>query len=86
EAGRLSFKGVSQRMPVYAVVGNEVLKEADAFRKLKDGHARILDVLSEGRVPDEDMLAICTAYARELDPRLVAFYERLPERAEDFRG
>lgn len=86
EAGALSFKGVSLRLPVFAVIGQPELANGEAFKALRRAHLSIVDDLANRRTPDPAVLATCKERALHINPRLVSFYDRLPQRAEDFRA
>ena len=82
-AGSLALKGKTQRVELFAMVGDAALAQSAGFLALADAHARLIAALS----PDEDcapQLAVCTALASELDPGLAHFYQLLPHRAADF--
>ena len=85
DAGRLSFKGVSQRLPIYLVVGEQALKDDPAFKALREAHLSLIDDLENMRSPDPETLKACKERALNITPRLEAFYDRLPQRAEDFK-
>lgn len=84
EAGTLSFKGVSQRLPVFAVVGSQVLSGDPAFKDLRQKHSRLIDDLSNETDPDPVLFKTCRELAVEINPRLGPFYDRLLQRPEDF--
>lgn len=84
EAGRLSFKGVSQRLPVYAVVGDPALGQDPTFTALREAHLRLVDDLEAMRTPDPSLVQFCKEKALKITPQLAAFYDRMPQRAEDF--
>lgn len=85
EAGALAFKGVSERLPIYAVVGEPELSEDPNFKALREAHLRMINDLENQRSLDPELLETCRQYAVEINPRLGTFYDYLPQRAEDFR-
>ena len=75
---------MSEREPIYLVVGDEAMAERADFLALRDTHRQLLDVLKAGG-DGTDLLAAC-AQAAGFDARLVEFYAAVPGRREDFAG
>lgn len=86
EAGGLAFKGVSERLPIYAVIGEPELREGPDFKTLREAHLKIIADLESQRIPDPELLDTCRKYAAKLNPKLETFYDYLPQRGEDFRA
>lgn len=84
-AGHVAMAGLSNQMPIWAVVGDEVMEKSSAFSELSAAHAALLDDLALKRQDRlSDMIGKCTELAREIEPRLVAFYTAIPNRQTDF--
>lgn len=86
EAGRLSFKGVSQRQKTYALVGDEMLCRTSEFQELSALHVSIIDAVTNTDTAPIHSIEQCKTLARSLDVDLADFYARLMQRASDFRG
>lgn len=84
DAGFLTLKGVSERTPVYALVGDERMAATSAFKALKTAHDRLIQSLSTtGAAAETDLLRLAKAGDAVL-PGLGAYLARLPERSEDY--
>jgi adenylate cyclase len=84
-AGHVAMAGLSNQMPIWAVVGDETMEQSTAFAELSAAHAVLLDDLAFKRQDRlSDMVEKCTGLAREIEPRLVAFYATIPNRQADF--
>jgi adenylate cyclase len=84
-AGHVAMAGLSNQMPIWAVVGDEAMEQSTAFAELSAAHAILLDDLAFKRQDRlSDMVEKCTGLAREIEPRLVAFYTAIPNRQTDF--
>jgi adenylate cyclase len=83
-AGSLGLKGVSQRAATSILVGDEGVAGTQAFRDLSAAHDRLLGTLAEGR-DDPALRARCAEMGEALCPGLAAFYDRIPQRMDDFR-
>lgn len=84
-AGHVAMAGLSNQMPIWAVVGDEAMEQSTAFAELSAAHAVLLDDLAFKRQDRlSDMVEKCTGLAREIEPRLVAFYTAIPNRQTDF--
>lgn len=86
ETGNLTFKGVSQKIPIYAVVGDQALKDTPDFKALREAHLSAIDDMTNMGSVDPNLLETCKERALKIDPRLGDFYDRLPQRAEDFQA
>ena len=84
EGGTIALKGMSEREPIYLLLGAEAMAARPDFLALKLLHRQLLDALREGRDPNE-ALARCRTTAASVDPRLADFYAAVPSRLEDFR-
>lgn len=84
-AGHVAMAGLSNQMPIWAVVGDENMERSGAFAELSAAHAELLGDLAVKRQDRlTDMVAKCTELARAIEPRLVAFYAAIPGRQSDF--
>lgn len=88
DAGRLELKGVSTRMPVQIILGDEEFAESQEFRELRDAYSSLLSAL---RDPAKDMAAakeVCRSitelFPDELRRPLQAYLDRLSARHADF--
>ncbi len=83
EAGALALKGKADRVGIYLVVGDDTLAKSGAFSLLRATHNEVLDGLRHGR-DIRAGIAECLALARQVEPGLESFYEKLPTRRADF--
>lgn len=82
-AGAVALKGLSEREPIFLLVGDEALAASDDFAALHQRHTALLHALAAG-ADLAPLLAACLQAAEKLDPRLGTFYARLESRREDF--
>ena len=83
--GHVQMAGLSNQMPIWAVVGDEAMAQSAGFVELSALHAALLDDISFKRQDRlSDRIAKCTALASEIEPRLLAFYAAMPGRQSDF--
>jgi adenylate cyclase len=85
-AGSLVLKGVSQREPIYLLVGNADLARSAPFAALAPKHEALLACWQGTGDGAGAALAHCRALAEAVDPRLLDFYDACPGRAGDFAG
>ncbi|WP_245815227.1 CHASE2 domain-containing protein [Shimia gijangensis] len=86
EAGTVQLKGKSSAETIFLVVGNEEVGQSPAFLELKQSHSELLELL-QNRAPNRDVdlaVKICQRRAIGIDPGLMAFYDRVLARSEDF--
>jgi adenylate cyclase len=84
-AGHVAMAGLSNQMPIWAVVGDEKMEQSTGFAELSAAHAVLLDDLALKRQDRlSEMVEKCTELARKIEPRLVAFYAAIPNRQSDF--
>lgn len=84
-AGHVAMAGLSNQMPIWAVVGDEAMAQSQAFAELSAQHVALLDDLA--RQQDDrlsDNVAKCMTLAQQIEPRLTAFYVAIPGRKTDF--
>ena len=84
-AGAVALKGMSEREPIYLLVGDDTMSRSQAFRALVTAHDNLLADLSAGLDPTLS-LDVCRRAALEVDSRLGAFYAASLGRVEDFRS
>ncbi len=81
EAGEIPLKGKSKPIKLFALLGDEGLKNSSEFRELESAHIRLLDAIGKEDVPTarEALEA-----ARLLAPTLMDFYARFEDMLADF--
>jgi adenylate cyclase len=84
-AGSLSLKGVSKKNSIFALVGDASVSRSAAFQTLKEKHSVLVSSLQAGQKPDQEVIDTCRELAQNIDVRLLAFYDRVIQRGEDFR-
>ena len=88
EAGRLSLKGVSARMPVQIILGDTSFAASKDFHDLSTAYDALVSSLSDASASLEEPLADCLRIVERLDPMLsrplTSYLQRLPSRREDF--
>ncbi len=84
-AGAVALKGMSEREPIYLLVGDDTMARSPAFGALVDAHNELVADLSVGVDPTLS-LDICRRAALQVDSRLGAFYAASLGRVEDFRA
>jgi adenylate cyclase len=84
-AGAVELKGMSEREPIYLLVGDDIMARSPAFGALVDAHSTLLADLSAGVDPTLS-LDVCRRAALHVDSRLGAFYAASLGRVEDFRS
>lgn len=85
-AGMVSLKGKSERVPMVLLVGGPEMKMSPQFAEFGHRYRLVIEALRDGRRQDaNDALADCRGLAPSLDPRLLRYLDKVPERAEDFR-
>ena len=86
DAGMVPLKGKSQLAPIYIVVGDQEMAQSEAFARLHALHTSLIPMLrdkSNGELV-ASVMAECTKIAAEIEPGLVAFYDAILSRREDF--
>lgn len=82
-AGSVALKGMSDREPIFILVGDETIAGTPAFAALAAAHDRLLTDLASGS--DHAMaLDACLRAALDVDGRLAGFYSACLERQGDF--
>ena len=83
-AGKLTLKGISERMPLNILVGDGGVAKSRTFLDLRKCHERLLDTLHAGD-DHNAVLAECVLLSKSLDEGLEGFYAKIESRLEDFR-
>jgi adenylate cyclase len=82
-AGSVELKGMSEREPIYILVGDETVARSPMFAVLSETHQRFLADLAAGA--DHALsLDACRRAALDVDSRLGTFYGASVERTDDF--
>ena len=73
-------------MPDLLLIGDAEMKASPQFTGFTERYRLLIEALRDGRgaVADEAM-ADCRSLAAALDPRLMRFLDRIPDRMDDFR-
>ncbi len=82
-AGWLELKGMQDREPVFALVGDEATRTSPAFIELEQAHVTYIAALGAGEA-DPNLAAACGRLVAAVDPGLARFYESIPPRQSDF--
>ena len=77
------LKGISERLPLHAFVGDETVAASPEFLKLLETHERLLDVLKTGG-DHKALLAECIELGRPLEISLERFFSKIETRLDDF--
>ena len=86
QAGHLNLKGKVDRATTFILVGDATLKESADFQALAVCHTRLIEGIEKtGQLSVHDQsFNECSTLAERVQPNLPAFYQRLPERLDDF--
>jgi adenylate cyclase len=86
EAGRVRLKGKAEPVALMLLIGDAEVKSSPQFTGFTERYRLLIEALRDGRgaVADEAM-ADCRSLAAALDPRLMRFLDRIPDRMDDFR-
>ena len=84
EAGHVRLKGKAEPVALKALVGGPDVKASPGFAEFQERYHLLIAALRDGREVGETM-ADCRSLAAALDPKLLRFLDRIPERREDFR-
>ena len=84
EAGYLGLKGKSMRIQTHILIGGKTVKDSKAFQELEQLHHRLIRDFAKNGQLDQARLDACLALALTVEPGLVTFYKKLPERGNDF--
>ncbi len=86
EAGRVALKGKAEPVALKILIGGAEVKASDAFAEFDARFGKMITALAEG---DRDLgdraMADCRGLAVVLDPKLLRFLDRVPQRIGDFQ-
>jgi adenylate cyclase len=85
-AGRLSLKGVTERIGAHVLVGGPRVAASAAFKALRAAHDGWIAALRQDDPDQARKLAGCHEMAVAVEPGLAAFYGAIPARLDDFRA
>ncbi len=84
-AGRLTLKGVSERIETFILVGDEAVARSEVFLQVRSAYEILRTTLSND-LPDATALAAeANRFADQVDPHLNNFITRTLQRPADFR-
>lgn len=83
-AGDVPLKGISERQPIYVLVGDADLKMTGAFKTFTASYEALIDALRLG-LPYKVHLEECQSLAPSISRQLTDYLARIENRAEDFR-
>lgn len=83
-AGAVPLKGMSEREPIYALLGDDALRGTAAFQQLSQAHDQLVAALASGALITP-ALEHCQRLAIAVDKHLMGFYTAIAQRPEDFR-
>ncbi|PZR00186.1 MAG: adenylate/guanylate cyclase domain-containing protein [Cereibacter sphaeroides] len=83
DAGRLTLKGVSERISASILVGGPEMAKTPEFQALLKAHEALIAAVGSGQETSE-MLADCRARGVALEPGLHTFYDKMLQRRGDF--
>jgi adenylate cyclase len=84
DAGKLDLKGKITRVPTYILVGDSELHNDRDFKELSWRHKELVRALVSSYPEVRRQLDSCKSLAAAIEPGLIGFYERLPDRVDDF--
>ena len=86
EAGSVRLKGKTDRIPLMILVGDGSMKASDQFKLFARYYSELIVALKDRNpVSADEALAHCLRIAKDLEPRLVQFLQRVMERRKDFQ-
>jgi hypothetical protein len=86
EAGRIRLKGKAEPVVLMILVGGAEVKASPQFIEFSQRYRLLIEALRDGRGADtENAMADCRSLAATLDPHLMQFLDRIPQRLDDFR-
>jgi len=86
EAGRIRLKGKAEPVALMILVGDAEVKASAQFAEFSRRFQLLIEALRDGRgAAADDAMADCRSLAAALDPRLMQFLDRVPDRMDDFR-
>jgi adenylate cyclase len=86
EAGRVRLKGKSEPVALMLLFGGAEVKSSPQFTEFSERYRLLIEDLRDGRgAAAGEAMADCRSLAAALDPHLMKFLDRMPDRLEDFR-
>ena len=86
DAGDLAFRGKAEKVPVKILVGGPDLRASARYSDFSRHYDDLIAALCDGRSQTaDDAMAVCRRLAPEIEPGLLRYLDRLPERVQDFR-
>ena len=85
DAGQLTLKGLAGELKAFILVGGRETAASAPFRTLAARHDQLTEAMRSGCGSGAEHLAACRALADTVEPGLIGFYERIMDRAQDFR-
>ncbi|GGE45703.1 CHASE2 domain-containing protein [Actibacterium pelagium] len=83
-AGKVALKGISERQPVYVLVGDAELKASETFQAFCRAYDGLLDGLKLG-VLNTGSLQECQSLAPSVSRQLIDYLSQIENRVEDFQ-
>ena len=82
----MRLKGKAEPVALMLLVGGAEVKEMPQFTEFSHRYRLLIEALRDGRrVAADTAMADCRSLAAALDPRLMQFLDRIPDRVDDFR-
>jgi hypothetical protein len=86
DAGRIRLKGKAEPVVLMILVGGAEVKASPQFIEFSQRYRLLIEALRDGRgAGTENAMADCRSLAATLDPHLMQFLDRIPQRLDDFR-
>jgi adenylate cyclase len=86
EAGRVRLKGKAEPVALMLLVGGAEVKASPQFEEFSQRYRLLIEALRDGRgAAADEAMADCRSLAAALDPHLMKFLDRMPDRVDDFR-
>jgi adenylate cyclase len=86
EAGRVRLKGKAEPVALMLLVGGAEVKLSPQFTEFSERYRLLIEALRDRRgAASETAMTDCRSLAAALDPRLLQFLDRIPDRVDDFR-
>ena len=86
EAGRVPLKGKTEPVRLMILVGDAEVKASAQFAEFSQRYRLLIEALRDGRsAAADEAMADCRSLAAALDPHLMQFLDRLPNRVDDFK-
>ncbi len=86
DAGRLDLKGKSALTHTHILIGDSDIAQSRDYKLLCGHYRQFIDELCEQGQMDMGLIAKCKEVGARIEPGLVGFFDRLPQRSNDFMG